>query len=330
MNNPIGGYFSLELNSIYEKYSNAVKLNAGRYALEYILRARKYKKVYIPYYICDSVMQPINELGVSYQFYHIDSKFEIAEELNPNEDEAVLYVNYFGLKSNYASGLCYCYKNTILDYSQAFHAEPGNKHKTEGLQCDTFYSCRKFFGVADGAYLVTDCYLDETIPRDISYDRMTFLMKCKEVSPEEAYPDFLANEAAIAKAGMRRMSKLTELIMGSIDYSRKASQRMLNFQYLERHLRASNKIGWDFDCDTVPLVYPYYIENGKQLRQYLLDNQVSCNTDWPNVIEWCDNTDFEHHLVQNLVSIPIDQRYEKEDMDRIIRLVAHWTTQQQL
>lgn len=64
MNNPIGGYFSFELNSIYEKYSNAVKLNAGRYALEYILRARKYKKVYIPYYICDSVMQPINELGV--------------------------------------------------------------------------------------------------------------------------------------------------------------------------------------------------------------------------------------------------------------------------
>lgn len=159
---------------------------------------------------------------------------------------------------------------------------------------------------------------------------MTFLMKCKEVSPEEAYPDFLANEAAIAKAGMRRMSKLTELIMGSIDYSRKASQRMLNFQYLERHLRASNKIRWDFDCDTVPLVYPYYIENGKQLRQYLLDNQVSCNTDWPNVLEWCDKTDFEHHLVQNLVSIPIDQRYEKEDMDRILRLVTHWTTQQQL
>ena len=42
----IGGYFSLELplNAKGELYPEAIKLNAGRFCIEYILRARKYKK----------------------------------------------------------------------------------------------------------------------------------------------------------------------------------------------------------------------------------------------------------------------------------------------
>ena len=48
---PIGGYFSLELNNFRERHDNALSLNAGRYALEYILKVRGYRKVYIPYYI---------------------------------------------------------------------------------------------------------------------------------------------------------------------------------------------------------------------------------------------------------------------------------------
>ena len=47
---PIGGYFSLEINEGQELHAHALRLNAGRYALEYILKARKYRKVYIPYY----------------------------------------------------------------------------------------------------------------------------------------------------------------------------------------------------------------------------------------------------------------------------------------
>ena len=47
----IGGYFSLELNDGLERRSKGIRLNAGRYALEYILKARKYSKVYLPYFI---------------------------------------------------------------------------------------------------------------------------------------------------------------------------------------------------------------------------------------------------------------------------------------
>ena len=175
---PIGGYFSLELNEGGEcHHGAALRLNAGRYALEYILKARGYRKIYLPYYICDSVLQPVERLGVEFEFYHLNEQLEPALELNPKDDEAVLYVNYFGLKNSFASTFCYAYRNTILDETQAFYSEPGNKVGDKGIQCDTFYSCRKYFGVPDGAYLYTDCVIDEEIPQDESFNRMTFLTK---------------------------------------------------------------------------------------------------------------------------------------------------------
>ena len=45
---PIGGYFELELPCFPEYHAKAIALNSGRFCLEYILRCRKYKKVYVP------------------------------------------------------------------------------------------------------------------------------------------------------------------------------------------------------------------------------------------------------------------------------------------
>ena len=320
---PIGGYFSLEINDGNEYHGHALRLNAGRYALEYILKARGYRKIYLPYYICDSVLQPVERLGVEFEFYHLNEQLEPALELHPKDEEAVLYVNYFGLKNSFASSFCYAYRNTILDHTQAFYSEPGNKYENKNVQCDTFYSCRKYFGVPDGAYLYTDCVIDEEIPQDESFNRMTFLTKRLDRSAQEGYADFHANDKALAKVGMKRMSKLTEAMMGGIDYTAKANKRIHNFHVLDKALRDTNRFKWDMDYGTVPLVYPYYVEEGARLRQYLIDHQVFCARYWPNVLEWCKHGDWEYQLTENLVCIPIDQRYGEEDMNRIIEIIQN-------
>jgi len=318
---PIGGYFSLEINEGQELHGQALRLNAGRYALEYILKARKYRKVFIPYYICESILQPIKRLGLEYEFYHINEKLEPAIELQPKADEAVLYVNYFGLKNRYAGTFCYAYPNTILDQTQAFYSEPGNKYEDKSIQCDSFYSCRKYFGVPDGAYLYTNCLLDEDLPQDVSYERMAFLTKRIDLSAQAGYADFHANDKSLSEVGMKRMSKLTEAMMAGIDYSAKANKRIHNFHVLDKALRESNRFKWDMDYGTVPLVYPYLIENGAKLRQRLIDNQIFCARYWPNVMEWCSAEDLEYQLTENLVCIPIDQRYGEEEMNQIIKIV---------
>lgn len=318
---PIGGYFSLETNDSWGYHNEALKLNSGRYALEYILKARKYKKIYLPYYICETVLQPIKRQGINYEFYHINEILEPAVDIQPQDDEAVLYVNYFGLKNSFSSSFCYRYRNTILDYTQAFYTEKGNKYDNAKFQCDTFYSCRKYFGVPDGAYLYTNCFLDEELPMDESYERMTFLTKRIDKSPQEAYEDFHANDQLLATVGLRRMSRLTESIMQGIDFSNKGNKRIHNFGYLDKVLCETNRFKWAINYGTIPMVYPYYVENGAWLRQHLINNQVFCARYWPNVLEWCNPDDFEYQLAEHLVCIPIDQRYGEEEMEYIIKLI---------
>lgn len=319
----IGGYFSLEVNDGKEYHQDALQLNAGRYALEYILRVRGYSKVFIPYYVCSSLLQPLKHLGVDYDFYHINELLEPSTELRLRDEEAILYVNYFGLKNRYASTFCYAYRNTILDHTQAFYSTCGEKNGDKKVQCDTFYSCRKFFGVPDGAYL----YLGgsksnitplEDLPQDESFERMLFLTKRIDRSPQEGYADFHANDNRISIVGIRRMSRLTEAMMRGIDYTAKANRRIHNFHVLDEVLRETNRFKWNLDYGTVPLVYPYYVDDGAQLRQHLIDHQVFCARYWPNVLEWCQKDSLEYDLAENVVCLPIDQRYNEDDMKSIL------------
>ena len=150
----IGGYFELELSRGEEYHSDAIRLNTGRNAFEYILRAKKYNKVYLPYYTCDVMLEPITKLNLDYEFYFIDSNFvPIFNYSNVQENEVFVYNNYFGICDEQTREVAPHCKNLIIDNSQAFYSKP-----IKGV--DTFYSPRKFFGLPDGAYLYTDKLLD--------------------------------------------------------------------------------------------------------------------------------------------------------------------------
>lgn len=56
MMKPIGGYFELELRQGEHYHKDAIRLNSARNCFEYILLARKYKKVFLPYYTCEVLL----------------------------------------------------------------------------------------------------------------------------------------------------------------------------------------------------------------------------------------------------------------------------------
>lgn len=314
---PIGGYFSLELPTTTEYHRNAIKLNSGKNCLEYILLARHYKKVYIPYYTCSIVLKPFQKLGISYEFYHIDFQLEIAKEIKLCEDEALLYTNYYGLKHSYVKTLASKYGNQlIVDNTQAFYAKP-----ISGI--DTFYTCRKFFGVADGAYLYTDTEIGIELTQDVSYERMSHLLKRIDLSAEEGYEDFHKNDEELGKQPIMRMSKLTERLMQSIDYEAAAKKRRENYMMLHEALGRENNLELPLEGDAVPMVYPY-LTNKKGLRDMLIYNKIFVARYWPNVIEWTNKDSTEYILTNNLQPLPIDQRYNEEDMNRIIHTILNY------
>jgi hypothetical protein len=312
----IGGYFSLELPLREEYHKNAIRLNTGRNCLEYILRARSYKKVYIPYYTCEVILEPFKKLGIPYEFYHIDIHFEIRDRFTLKADEALLYTNYFGLKQRYVEQLAEeTGSRLIVDNTQAFYAQP-----IQGI--DTFYTCRKFFGVADGAYLYTDKLLDEEFKQDESYDRMAHLLKRIDLSAEQGFADFRRVDDGLDNQPIRRMSKLTQRIMQSVDYEAAAKKRRENYQMLQEVLGEENSLVLPFEDDAVPMVYPF-LAPIKGLREKLIENKIFVARYWPNVLEWTTEKDIEYLLAYQMQPLPIDQRYGREDMTRIIEIVKH-------
>ena len=311
----IGGYFELELRQGQEFHATAIALNSARNCLEYILRTRHYKKVYIPYYTCEVILEPFRKLGVGYEFYSINSQLEPTQYPTLKSEEAFLYTNYFGLKQKAVERIAERYgKQAIIDNAQAFYAPP-----LPGI--DTFYSPRKFFGVADGGYLYTDAPPLPDIPLDSSWQRMQHLLRRIDEGAEAGYSDFRTNSKSLVNAPIRGMSLLTRAILASIDYDSAKNKRLENYEIFAKALQHKNAIHISPDNEDVPLIYPFYAET-QNLRHQLILHRIFVATYWPNVFTWCGSTDYEYQLAQNTLPLPIDQRYSPEHLQFIIDTIT--------
>ena len=308
MRNAIGGYFELELRKGEHYHKDALRLNTARNCFEYILLVRKYRKVYIPYFTCEVMLQPLLKHHIAYEFYSINKDLEPIEAVKLKSDEAFLYTNYFGIKQSCVERLSEIYKSRlIIDNAQAFYSP-----RIEGI--DTFYSPRKFFGVPDGGYLYTDCLLDDDFPQDKSGNRMQHLICRIEDGAEAGYQLFRQNEDKLDASPILKMSELTSRLLENIDYNFVRDKRRENFQYLHEYLGKMNELKFEDLQSEVPMVYPFYQVDNGLLRKHLIQNNIYVATYWPNVIKWCATDSWEINLTQNLCALSIDQRYGKCDM----------------
>ncbi len=310
----IGGYFELELRCGQVYHSEAIALNSARHCLEYILRVRGYRKVYIPYYTCNVVLAPIQRLGIEVARYEVDAKLNPFRCPDLDDGEAFLYTNYFGLKQRAVEELAEKYgSRLIVDNAQAFYAPalPG---------IDTFYSPRKFFGVPDGGYLYTEMANLTISEQDKSYKRMSHLLRRIDDGAEAGYADFRRNSEELCTAPIRRMSSLTEALLANIDYAAIAQVRRANFTHLHGALEEANPLKFTMAVDSVPMIYPFGTDD-MELRKRLIANKVYVATYWPGICDDAKTPSLERNLVNKVIPIPIDQRYTIDDMERIINLI---------
>ena len=316
-NSAIGGYFELEISNrgtIY--HDNALALSSGRNGFEYILITRGYKRVHIPYFTCDVMLQPIKKLNLEYVFYHINESFTPLIK-NYKANEAILYTNYFGLNHHNIELLIKEYPNVIIDNAQAFFDKPIN-------YVSTFYSPRKFLGVPDGGFVFEDgAPSTKNYEQDNSIDRIMHLLTRIENGAESGYELFKNNDAKLDNQPIKLMSNLTKKLLNGVDFENVINKRRNNFNFVHRHLKHTNKLTQFIDIATItcPMVYPYWINNGNELRKLLTNNKIFTALYWPNVLEWVDNKTVEFEFANNIVCIPVDQRYNEESIQRILSVI---------
>ena len=270
----------------------------------------------MPFYICDSVLEPLHKHGIKYHFYHVDANFEIADDINPQHGDKVLYVNYFSLKDKYIETLTerFGVDKLIIDNTQAFYSIP-----QKGI--DTFYSPRKFVGVTDGSYLYTTKILDRNFETDSSLNRLTHLTGRIEKSASDYYAFYQKNENALKNQDIKQMSPITKRILESIDYDSIAKKRRNNFETIHSFMEKKNNL--NLDLSIAPFTYPLLIENGKNLKKRLIEQKIYIPTYWYEVMERNCVSNIEKMLVDDLVCIPIDQRLDEKDIQHIIKVIDY-------
>lgn len=214
----IGSFLELQFSKgkeYYNKSTDIARLNTGRAAIWHALRVLSCNVIWIPYYQCDSVSDFLKKKNVEIKYYYQDKSFNPIN-LFPSVDEAVLIVNYYGIMSfERMSSLALKFKNVIVDNCQAFFCKP-----IEG--CMNVYSCRKFIGVPDGAYVIGDDahYFTDEYSQSFSSDTSLFMLQRIEYGCEgKAYSSRQINEHRIDNEDCMKMSMLTRTILDGTDYS---------------------------------------------------------------------------------------------------------------
>lgn len=300
-------------------HQDAILLNTGRNALEYILRSiNDVKHLYLPYYTCEAVLEPLHKLNIPYIRYHIDAHFEIVDDISTGEGEYIIANNYFGIKDSYIQDLAGVFGDRlIIDCAQSFFATP-----IPGIKM--FYSPRKFVGVADGgvAYVGNGQRGCVTVNNtDCTSEHDSHLLKRKKLGPEAGFVDFQANEEKIGSQPIRWMSVTTKDILNHIDYDDVVSRRRNNFKQLHQALSAYNVLSIPtLDSFICPMVYPLVVEGDNLLRQKLMENRIYVASYWRNVLP-LSSFETEYQIAQHLLPLPCDQRYGRDDMNRIIQLI---------
>ena len=317
----IGSFIELQFPRGLEYYKgdeNIIRLNSGRAAIWHAFRVTGCRAIWLPCYQCDTVRDFLKKKGVTIRYYHMDREFN-PQDLRAEEDEAVLFVNYYGVMSrermrSLAEG---CF-HAIIDNSQAFFCEP-----LPG--CLNVYSARKFVGVPDGAYVIgenADQFSSE-YEQCYSSDTASFLLQRIEYGCEgKTYESRMVNEHRIDSEDIMLMSKLTRTILDGTDYEHIRTKRRENYQYAHELFSGINRLDamkyYAEDC--VPMVYPLIVEDDGLIGR-LLEKKHFQGHWWSYLLDEMPEDSAEYWISRYVIPITIDQRYGVDELDYIKNVV---------
>jgi hypothetical protein len=308
----------------YEAY-----LLSGRTALAAILEDlaadRRVRRVLLPAYCCESMIEPFVGQGIEVQFYGVGAD-GMAYPYD-NDADAVLLIDYFGYvdpeNGEIARSAKQAGKTVIYD---ATHTIAGNE-AVERHADYSFCSYRKWFfchyakAVKRGGTFVRkeppvmhEAYM---ALRDRAARRKTAYLAGLPEDKETFLSEF-AEAEALLEASYRGYAGVPV----AYDLPAIVAVRRENAAYLMEGLKAIPEIRlWHtaLRVGDTPLFVPILVEPAVRpaLRRALTDARIYCPIHWPrSAYEGAESELYDREL-----SLVCDQRYDLTDMERMLRVI---------
>lgn len=315
----IGGYLELERFCGEHYHQGTVALNCGRGALAYLVELRGVRSMWVPDLMCASVPALLRREGVEVRTYRVDADLlPDYGSLEVGPGEWLLLVDYYGQlgASDVARAMEASGGRLAVDETQGFF-----RHPWEGA--DTIYTCRKWFGVADGGYLATcdGARLPRELPRDESHARMGFVLGRLERPAGEFFAESAANNDLFAGEPAKSMSLVTDNLLRAVDYGAARRRRDANWDVLHAALGSLNALL--LRRPEGAFMYPLLLGEGAQAaRARLIERKVFVPMLWPNVPQERAGGSVACRYATGMLPLPLDQRYGEGDMEYMLEVLC--------
>jgi len=321
MLNAIGGYFGLEGGGDYRP-EGALRFATARGALSALLAEISAKeaaggRIYLPFFLCPEVDILIRSMGISMTIenYHLDDGLGPVLLDSIRENDLFYFYNVFGLSRTL---LQLPPSNVIVDNVHAFYCRPDP-------EAHVVYSLRKFFGVPDGALLYTSRALVEP-PPSISLERFSHLVLRADEGAQAGYGAYQEAERLLSANPGGGMSRTANYLMANIDIARAANRRRRNFEFLHQCFGSSNELNSLIDVALsdvafVPFTYPLFRSSAAKFKADLAREGIFAPTLWAALAADERLNRFERRLTSDVLHLPIDQRYDASDIERLASAV---------
>lgn len=343
---PIGGEFWFQNNIINNSRCNleglkTIFLAGGQSAILYILNnlnIEKHECILLPSYICPSMLYHFKYLGINYRFYKINTNLSIDHQdlirlSKCYNVKAIFFINYFGF---------YQTQNTIrlLEKFQKQGIQLIEDavqmlwyRKQEFIGNYVFNSYRKFLPI-DGSIVL--CNRQEGYEHlEDDYDHLIYQARTKKTEfinnnkgCEEEYLDLFekAEKAYYKRIEIKRITKESKNLLNKIDIELIGKIRLENYNYLYNHLIDKEKLKILYNNSNIktniPIGMPILTNNRDYIRTKLREYKIFCPVHWDLTKEvWVNDYPNSLYISKHILTIPIDHRYDKMDMDRFLSIL---------
>lgn len=358
MNRSLGGELEINPNHVLHEQVNSLQIvdysfySSGRAALKDLLKSiNPLHPILLPSYLCESILQPIKELNLKYEFYKIDEEIKIDidhlfKRLKSQKYSLILCIDYFGHIDLNQYRLIRRMNKDILIIEDCTHLSfiPAilKQYQYEGDY--VFGSLRKILPIADGGFVYktgkSNNHNYSSLPDNVFLLKyaakiMRYANLNAEVFDEDLeriYLKYFEKSESLLNAEIKihDMSEISKALINNMDFKEIAMKRRRNYCTLQRLFQNSEKVTSYFNVlikalnpGDMPYMFPVTLKNldRNDLRKKLKDNKIYTSVIWDLPRELKKRAYKESTgLSRNILCFPIDQRYETNEIEYLFNV----------
>lgn len=332
----IGSEFELSCDFLEQNTENLFSNTPAAYfatgraaifaALADIKKQGKVKTAYLPDYCCYSCVEPFLKSGIKVLYYKVAFKEKkVTYEIDYSADFDIFYsISYFGFEISNQDKIV----NTLKQKGKIVIEDITHRLLSQNKSNADYFigSLRKWAPMLSGGILIKNGgkisggekkLCDEYLTlRACAMKQKAEYLSGKSKDKNEFLQNFSrANKMLTTDWENRAIDEESIKIIEKTNFKKIAEKRSENAKII---YTANVQFLFDLkECD-VPLFVPIVFENKEKrdaVRRILCNNDIYCPVHWPNEIE------SENEIFDRVLSIVIDQRYDNNDMQRIVGIL---------